>query len=127
MSSRSAAEKLTDKEWREMFERQGRKCARDGCGDTEGPFIADHSTPNVWKKGKPDWLICVHCDAIKTPNDISEIARVKRLNGTTGSQASRREERKAKGLPPLIAPRPFPGQARKMKPRMPHEILGARP
>lgn len=76
---------------RAMLERQHGLCATPDCM-SEGPFEADHSTVNAWQPGKPDQLLCVPCHALKTKRDIKAIAKVKRLNGTTSSQYSRREK-----------------------------------
>jgi hypothetical protein len=114
---------LTDAQWKAMFEAQGCHC--DLCPNTDGPFIAEHTNPNYYKPGKPDRIICVYCDKPKTAIDRKNIAHTKRLNGESRSQRTRREERKAKGLPPLLRGAPFP--SKKTRPRTASEILGEAP
>ena len=80
---------LTKREWDALLERQGGVCATWGC-ESDGPFHADHSTPNALKSGKPDQLLCIPCHRIKTKSDVRAIAKVKRLNGETMSQYERR-------------------------------------
>lgn len=66
---------------RDMLERQGGVCASRGCM-SEGPFEADHSTPNAFRPGKPDQLLCVPCHKRKTfglMGDVSKIAKAKRI------------------------------------------------
>lgn len=82
---------LTANDMHAMLQRQGGVCAAPECM-SEGPFEGDHSTPHVWDDKKPDQLLCVPCHALKTKRDIKAIAKVKRLNGTTSSQYSRREK-----------------------------------
>lgn len=76
---------LTDRQWREMFEAQGGKCCVAGC-ESEGPFEAEHSTPNAFETGKPDQLMCVPCHKIKTRRDRKAIAKANRISGKTKSQ-----------------------------------------
>jgi hypothetical protein len=86
---------LTPNEMRDMLERQGGVCFMPSCM-SEGPFIGEHYTPvALGNASKPDCLLCEPCAKKKTyglRGDISNIAKVKRLNGTTSSQWSRREE-----------------------------------
>lgn len=111
---------LTDREWREMFEAQGFRCCVKGC-DRDGPFEAEHSTPNAFRPGKPDQIMCVRCHKEKTRRDKREIARAKRLAGETRSQWGARKKRKEDGKPPLLTGRGFP------KPRTAVEIMGDEP
>ncbi len=72
---------LTDSERHALLERQAGMCAREGC-TSEGPFEADHSTPNALQAGKPDQLLCIPCHRRKTfglRGDISNIAKAKRI------------------------------------------------
>jgi len=109
---------LTDREWREMFEAQGCKCCVKGCA-SEGPFEAEHSTPNALRPGKPDQIMCVDHHRAKTRDDVREIARAKRLSGETKSQYTRRQERKLAGLKSA-----FPTRNRASKrPRTAEEIM----
>ena len=62
-----------------------------GCNAAEA-LIAEHSTPNALKPGKPDQLMCVPCHKVKTLRDVKAIAKVKRLNGKTISQHERRKK-----------------------------------
>ncbi len=80
-----------------MLERQQGLCASPGCL-SEGPFHADHSTPNALKPGKPDQLLCVACHKKKTfglRGDISNIAKAKRI-GDGRTQADKRAKNGAK-------------------------------
>lgn len=81
---------LSASDLRDLLERQGGLCASWGC-ESEGPFEADHHIPNAWEPGKPSQLLCIPCHKAKTRRDVKAIAKVKRLNGTTSSQWSRRE------------------------------------
>jgi len=76
---------LTQREYDELLERQGGKCCVPGCEEIEG-LIAEHSTPNALKPGKPDQLMCRACHKVKTVRDVKAIAKVKRLSGKTMSQ-----------------------------------------
>ena len=107
----------TPREWREQFEAQD--CACQECGNTEGPFIAEHELPNYFAPGKPSCILCKRCAAAKTTKDRGDIARCKRLNGETSSQASRRAERKSKGIV-LWRSKPM---SLKRRPRTREEIL----
>lgn len=86
---------LSASDMRDMLARQQGLCASPECM-SEGPFEADHSTcVALGNDAKPDQLLCVPCHRKKTfglRGDISNIAKVKRLNGTTSSQYSRREK-----------------------------------
>lgn len=82
---------LTQREYDEILERQGGKCCVRRCDRTEG-LIAEHSTPNALKPGKPDQLMCVSCHKVKTLKDVKAIAKVKRLNGQAMSQYERRKK-----------------------------------
>jgi len=82
---------LTQREFDKLLERQGRKCCVPACEETEG-LIAEQSTPNALKPGKPDQLMCVSCHKVKTLLDVKAIAKVKRLNGQTMSQYERRKK-----------------------------------
>lgn len=84
--------KLTKREYDALLERQGWLCATWGC-ISEGPFDADHSTPNAFLAGKPDQLLCRPCHRAKTKLDVKAIAKAKRLSGETSSQYSRRKQR----------------------------------
>lgn len=110
---------LSNKEYRDLFEKQGCKCAL--CPNEAGPFEADHETPNYYKPGKPDQIVCVPCHREKTREQQPEINRTKRLNGEFGSQYTRRQERKAKGLAPPLRGQGFPNK-RTRKTRA--EIMG---
>ncbi len=65
-------------------------CCVADCEET-GDLIAEHSTPNALKAGKPDQLMCVACHKVKTLRDVKAIAKAKRLNGETSSQYERRK------------------------------------
>lgn len=82
---------LTQREYDELLERQHGKCCVPTCEETGG-LIAEHSTPNALKPGKPDQLMCVPCHKVKTLRDVKAIAKVKRLNGQTMSQHERRRK-----------------------------------
>lgn len=84
---------LSASEMRELLVAQHGVCASPGCG-SEGPFEADHSTPNALKAGKPDTLLCVPCHRRKSyglRGDISNIAKAKRI-GDKRTQHDRRLE-----------------------------------
>jgi len=82
---------LTQREYDALLEAQGGECCVTGCNAAEG-LIAEHSTPNALKPGKPDQLMCVPCHKVKTRRDVKAIAKVKRLNGKTMSQYERRKK-----------------------------------
>ncbi|MCR6645801.1 MAG: hypothetical protein NVV62_15425 [Terricaulis sp.] len=80
---------LTAREYEALLEKQNGACCVDDCEETEG-LIAEHSTPNTWRRAKPDQLMCKSCHKIKTLRDIKAIWKVKRLNGAVLSQYERR-------------------------------------
>jgi hypothetical protein len=82
---------LTQREYDALLDAQGGKCCVRGCNETEG-LIGEHSTPNAFKHGKPDQLMCVACHKVKTRCDVRAIAKTKRLNGATSSQYQRRKK-----------------------------------
>lgn len=82
---------LTQREYDALLEAQGGKCCVKGCKAATA-LIAEHSTPNALRPGKPDQLMCVPCHKVKTLRDVKAIAKVKRLNGTTTSQYERRKK-----------------------------------
>jgi hypothetical protein len=82
---------LTRREYDALLDAQGGKCCVSGC-DATTRLIAEHSTPNALKPGKPDQLMCVPCHKVKTLRDVKAIAKVKRLNRKTMSQYERRKK-----------------------------------
>lgn len=82
---------LTRREYDALLDAQDGKCCVSGCKATTR-LIAEHSTPNALKPGKPDQLMCVPCHKVKTLRDVKAIAKTKRLNGTTMSQYERRKK-----------------------------------
>lgn len=82
---------LTQREYDALLEAQGGKCCIAECKETEG-LIAEHSTPNALRPGKPDQLMCVACHKVKTLRDVKAIAKSKRLSGETMSQHERRKK-----------------------------------
>jgi hypothetical protein len=92
---------LTAREYQDLLERQGGKCCVVDCEETED-LIGEHSTPNAWRRAKPDQLMCKRCHKIKTLRDIKAIWKVKRLRGVTPSQYQRR-----KWYGPQMKGRPF--------------------
>lgn len=82
---------LTNRERERMLEEQGGKCCVEGCEETDN-LIAEHSTPNALRYGKPDQLMCAACHKIKTLRDVKNIAKAKRLSGETMSQYDRRRK-----------------------------------
>ncbi len=82
---------LTRREYDALLEAQAGKCCVSGCKATTG-LIAEHSTPNALKPGKPDQLMCAPCHKVKTLRDVKAIAKTKRLNGTMMSQYERRKQ-----------------------------------
>ena len=80
---------LTACEYKALLKRQGGQCCVGDCDETEG-LIGEHSTPNAWRKAKPDQLMCAKCHKVKTLRDIKAIWKVKRLNGAALSQYERR-------------------------------------
>lgn len=81
---------LTAREYEALLKKQNGACCVDECEETEG-LIGEHSTPNTWRRAKPDQLMCGSCHKIKTLRDIKNIWNVKRLNGQTLSQYERRK------------------------------------
>lgn len=82
---------LTQREYDALYAAQGGTCCIETCDETEG-LIAEHSTPNALRPGKPDQLMCVACHKVKTLRDVKAIAKAKRLNGETSSQYDRRKK-----------------------------------
>jgi len=82
---------LTQREYDALLEKQGFKCCVEGCEVSEG-LIGEHSTPNAFRAGKPDQLMCRACHKVKTLRDMKAIAKAKRLNGKTMSQYERRKK-----------------------------------
>ncbi|UPT63347.1 MAG: hypothetical protein M0D54_01920 [Hyphomonadaceae bacterium JAD_PAG50586_4] len=82
---------LTRREHDALLDAQAGKCCVSGFKTTAG-LIAEHSTPNALKPGKPDQLMCAPCHKVKTLRDVKAIAKTKRLNGTTMSQCERRKK-----------------------------------
>lgn len=80
---------LTAREYEALLVRQDGKCCVDDCEETED-LISEHSTPNAWRRAKPDQLMCAKCHKVKTLRDIKAIWKVKRLNGAALSQYERR-------------------------------------
>jgi hypothetical protein len=81
---------LTQREYDALLKAQDGACCVSGCGATSG-LIAEHSTPNALKPGKPDQLMCRACHKVKTLRDVKAIAKGKRLSGKTMSQYERRK------------------------------------
>ncbi|MBL8550998.1 MAG: hypothetical protein JNJ73_13510 [Hyphomonadaceae bacterium] len=81
---------LTAREYEALLKKQNGACCVDDCEATEG-LIGEHSTPNTWRRAKPDQLMCAKCHKVKTLRDIKAIWKVKRLNGETLSQYERRK------------------------------------
>ncbi len=82
---------LTQREYDRLLEQQNGKCCVPWCENSED-LIAEHSTPNALRPGKPDQLMCVACHKVKTLRDVKAIAKAKRLNGETMSQYERRKK-----------------------------------
>ncbi len=82
---------LTQREYDELLEKQNGQCCVEGCDETEN-LQADHSTPNAWRPGKPDQLICAPHHKTKTRRDIKAIWKAKRLSGEVMSQFERRKK-----------------------------------
>jgi hypothetical protein len=80
---------LTAREYEALLLKQGGTCCVDACEESED-LIGEHSTPNAWRKAKPDQLMCATCHKVKTLRDIKAIWKVKRLNGEALSQYQRR-------------------------------------
>lgn len=98
---------LTAREYKALLKKQDGKCCVDDCDETEN-LIGEHSTPNSWRRAKPDQLMCAKCHKVKTLRDIKAIWKVKRLNGAVLSQYERRRR-----YGPQLRGRPF---------AMPHQI-----
>ena len=81
---------LTAREYEALLLKQGGTCCVDDC-DESNDLIGEHSTPNAWKRGKPDQLMCAKCHKVKTLRDIRAIWKVKRLSGSALSQYERRK------------------------------------
>ncbi|MFZ2031562.1 MAG: hypothetical protein WAU68_14715 [Vitreimonas sp.] len=81
---------LTAREYEALLKKQNGACCVDDCNETES-LIGEHSTPNAWRRAKPDQLMCPTCHKLKTLRDIKAIWKVKRLNGAALSQYERRK------------------------------------
>lgn len=108
----------SERQWRETFEAQGCKCGY--CGDTAGPFEADHEIPSAFIGGLPTIILCVPCHRKKTKIDVRNIAKVNRLAGN--SQYDRRQRLKAEGKHKSISGRGFQSN----RPRTAEDILKGR-
>jgi len=80
---------LTAREYEALLVKQGGVCCVDDCDECED-LIGEHSTPNTWRRAKPDQLMCAKCHKVKTLRDIKAVWKVKRLNGAALSQYERR-------------------------------------
>lgn len=80
---------LTAREYEALLKKQNGICCVEDCEESEG-LIGEHSTPNTWRRAKPDQLMCAKCHKVKTLRDIKAIWKVKRLNGQALSQYERR-------------------------------------
>jgi hypothetical protein len=92
---------LTAREYEALLKKQGGACCVEDCEETED-LIGEHSTPNTWRRTKPDQLMCAACHKVKTLRDIKAIWKVKRLNGAVLSQYERRRR-----YGPQLCGRPF--------------------
>lgn len=92
---------LTAREYEALLKTQNGACCVDDCEEIEG-LIGEHSTPNTWRRAKPDQLMRAKCHKVKTLRDIKAICKVKRLNGAALSQYERR-----KRYGPQLHGRPF--------------------
>lgn len=100
---------LTAREYEALLKKQNGACCVDDCEETEG-LIGEHSTPNTWRRAKPDQLMCAKCHKVKTLRDIKAIWKVKRLNGEALSQYERRRRYGAQLRgPPFQSHRDQPG------------------
>jgi hypothetical protein len=81
---------LTAREYEALLLKQGGVCCVEDCEESED-LIGEHSTPNAWRRAKPDQLMCAKCHKVKTLRDIKAIWKVKRLNGSALSQYERRK------------------------------------
>lgn len=104
---------LTAREYEALLKQQNGKCCVDDCDASDVSFIGEHSTPQSWRHGKPDQLMCAACHKVKTLRDIKAIWKVKRLNGAALSQYERRRRYSSK-----LRGRPF---------EQPHQNFGAPP
>lgn len=82
---------LTAREREALLDAQGGECCVDDCHETES-LIAEQSNPNYFRRAKPDQLMCWACHKIKSQRDMKNIARARRLAGTTLSQYERRKK-----------------------------------
>ena len=80
---------LTAREYGALLKKQNGACCVEDCEEGES-LIGEHSTPNAWRRAKPDQLMCPACHKVKTLRDIKAIWKVKRLNGAVLSQYERR-------------------------------------
>lgn len=86
---------LSTREYDALLKKQHGVCCVTGCGSGID-LIAEHSTPMVWRRAKPDQLMCSVCHKAKTLRDIRAIWKAKRLNGEALSQCERRKRYGAK-------------------------------
>lgn len=103
---------LTAREYEALLLKQNGVCCVEDCTESEA-LIGEHSTPNAWRRGKPDRLMCAKCHKVKTLRDIKAIWKVKRLNGAAPSQYERRRRYGSQ-----LRGRPF---------EKPHQAFGAPP
>lgn len=80
---------LIAREYEALLKKQNGICCVQDCEESED-LIGEHSTPNTWRRTKPDQLMCAKCHKVKTLRDIKAIWKVKRLNGQALSQHERR-------------------------------------
>jgi hypothetical protein len=92
---------LTQREYDALLDKQNGRCCVEDCDETEN-LQADHSTPNAWRPGKPDQLMCASHHKTKTRRDIRAIWKSKRLSGEAPSQYERRKK-----FGPKLHGRPF--------------------
>lgn len=103
---------LTAREYEALLVKQNGKCCVDDCENAED-LIGEHSTPNTWRRAKPDQLMCETCHKVKTLRDIKAIWKAKRLNGAALSQYERRRRYGAQLRgPPFHAPNKQSGAPR---------------
>ncbi|MCC6789670.1 MAG: hypothetical protein IT547_17695 [Hyphomonadaceae bacterium] len=81
---------LTAREYEALLKKQNGLCCVEDCEESDD-LIGEHSTPNTWRRAKPDQLMCGACHKVKTLLDIKAIWKVKRLNGEALSQYERRK------------------------------------
>jgi len=103
---------LTAREYEALLKKQGGACCVEHCEET-ADLIGEHSTPNAWRRAKPDQLMCAACHKVKTLRDIKAIWKAKRLNGAALSQYERRKRYGAqlRGRPFEQPHRPSSGEA----------------